>query len=100
MRPVTTDQLFERLRTHRGALGALGVDALYLYGSQARGDATADSDVDLFFDSTRPRLNLFDVMAIRDEIEAVLGRPADVATRQSLHAYLRPRIEQSAIRIF
>ena len=89
-----------RLKAHAGTLRLAGIGALYLFGSTARNEATADSDVDLFFDPARPGLSLFDVMDLRDSLAILLGRPVDVMTRSSLHPYLRPRIEAEAIRVF
>lgn len=81
-------------------LRAAGIASLYLFGSTARDEAGADSDIDLFFDPADPRLSLFGVMEIRDTLEALLDRKADVMTRGSLHPYLRSRIEAEAQRIF
>ncbi len=89
-----------RLRANAERLRAAGVAALYLFGSTARDDAGPDSDVDLFFDPADPRFNLFDVMAVRDAVEAMLGCKVDVMTRSSLHPYLRPRIEAEALLVF
>ncbi len=87
------------LQPHAEQLQAAGVGALYLFGSTARDEAGADSDVDLFFDPARPGLSLFDVMDLRDRLAALLGRRVDVMTRASLHPYLRPRIEAEAVKI-
>ena len=89
-----------RLRSNADELRAAGVASLYMFGSTARDDANSDSDVDLFFDPADPRLNLFGVMAVRDAVEALLGCRADVMTRNSLHPYLRSRIEAEALQIF
>lgn len=97
---VRRSETTSRLRAHADRLRAAGVGSLYLFGSTARDDAGADSDVDLFFDPADARLNLFDVMAVRDEVEALLGCKADVMTRNSLHPYLRPRIEAEALQVF
>jgi uncharacterized protein len=43
------------LRAHEAELERLGVERLYLFGSTARGEATDDSDVDLF--STMKRVS-------------------------------------------
>lgn len=94
------DETTSRLRDHADRLRAAGVGALYLFGSIARDDAGTDSDIDLFFDPANPRLNLFGVMAVRDEVEALLGCKADVMTRNSIHPYLRPRIEAEALQVF
>jgi len=89
-----------RLMAHEAALKRLGVERLYLFGSTARGDARDDSDVDLFFDYPKGRFGLFDLMDVRDLATSILGRKADVVTRDSLHKTLRQRIEASAVRVF
>ena len=89
------------LRAREPALRAAGVAALYLYGSNARGDATAASDVDLFLDQSAPeKFTLLDLIALSDALEASLGTPVDLTTRASLHPALRPAIEADAIRVF
>lgn len=94
------DETTAMLLANADKLRAAGVGALYLFGSTARGDADPQSDVDLFFDPADPRLNLFGVMAVRDEVETLLGCKADVMTRGSLHPYLRQRIEAEAMQVF
>jgi predicted nucleotidyltransferase len=88
------------LKAHQAELKRLGVQHLYLFGSTARGDARPDSDVDLFFDYERGRFSLFELMDVRDRTSGILGREADIMTRDSLHKVLRHRIEASALQIF
>ena len=38
------------LKDHEADLKRMGVKALYMFGSTARGEQRPDSDVDLFFD--------------------------------------------------
>jgi predicted nucleotidyltransferase len=45
---VKRDDAISRLRAHEAELERLGVERLYLFGSTARGEATDESDVDLF----------------------------------------------------
>lgn len=79
---------------------SLGVDALYLFGSTARDEAREGSDVDLFFDYEDGRVfTLVDLITLRDAITTILNRDADVIARNSLHAYLRPKIEAEAVRV-
>ena len=85
-----------RLMAHEAALKRLGVERLYLFGSTARDD----SDVELFFNYPKGRFGLFDLMDVRDLATSILGRKADVVTRDSLHKTLRQRIEASAVRVF
>ena len=88
------------LRSHEATFRRLGVAHLYIFGSTSRDAATEGSDVDLFLDYEKGRLGLFELMDVRDEASRILGQRADVSTRDSLHALLRPGIEASAIQVF
>jgi uncharacterized protein len=94
------DDAIAKLKQHEAELRRLGVEHLYLFGSTARGEARADSDVDLFFDYERGKLGLFELMDVKEETTRILGRKADIMTRDSLHKVLRSRIEASALQVF
>ena len=94
------EEAIERLRQHEAELKQLGVQHLYLFGSTARGDAQADSDVDLFFDYEKGKLGLFQLMDVKERTSSILGRKADIMTRDSLHRTLRRRIEAAAVPVF
>ena len=94
------DEAITTLKRHEAELKRLGVRHLYLFGSTVRGDARPDSDVDLFLDYGRGKFNLFDLMEVRERASGILGRRADVTTRDSLHKLLRRNIEASALQIF
>lgn len=97
---MTREDVVAALKQHEAELRKLGVERLYLFGSMARGEAGPDSDVDLFFDYRRGKLSLFDLMEVKEEAARILGRRADVTTRDGLHKTLRRRIEASALRVF
>jgi uncharacterized protein len=73
---------------------------MYLFGSMARGEANEDSDVDLFFDYEKGKLGLFELMDVKAFAARILGRKADIMTRDSLHKMLRQQIEETAVRVF
>ena len=68
-----------------------GVLRAGVFGSVARGEAGIGSDVDFLVEFERGR-SLLDLAGLREELRAVLGRPVDVATPNSLHPRLRERI--------
>ena len=93
-------QAIERLSANAGELRALGVGALWLFGSTARGTSRVQSDVDLYFESADPRLSLVELVALQRRLGEMLSARVDVMTRDSLHPALRAGIESSAVRIF
>jgi predicted nucleotidyltransferase len=94
------DEAINRLRQHEADLKRLGVEHLYMFGSTARGEASHDSDVDLFFDYQRGELGVFELMDVKEFAARILGRKTDIMTRDSLHKTLRREIEATAVRVF
>ena len=60
-------------------VAAHGGSNVRVFGSVARGDARPGSDVDLLID-VQPGTGLFEIGAIEDELEALLGWRVDVVT--------------------
>jgi uncharacterized protein len=94
------DEAIACLKRHEPELKRLGVERLFLFGSVARDEAREDSDVDLFFDYKKGDLDLFGLMDIKERASAILGRRADIMTRDSIHRMLRSRVERSAVPVF
>jgi len=94
------DEAISLLRRHEAELKRLGVDHLYLFGSTVRGEATDESDVDLFFEHEKGKLGLFELMDVKERASSILGQKAHVMTRDGLHPRLRKRIEDSALPVF
>jgi uncharacterized protein len=94
------DEAIAKLKQHETELRGLGIEHLYLFGSTARDEARADSDVDLFFDHPEGSLGLYELMDVKDTAARILGCKADIMTRRSLHRVLREEIEASATQVF
>ncbi len=67
-----------------------------MFGSRARGDASAESDLDLLVEMERGR-SLLDLIALERELEQLLGVEVDVLTPGSISPYLREHIEAEAV---
>jgi hypothetical protein len=67
-----------------------------IFGSVARGEETADSDVD-FLVELEPGRNLLDRIALIQDLEDLLERKVDVATVKGLREYFRDRILNEAV---
>ncbi len=68
-----------------------GAHNIRLFGSVARGEDHADSDVDLLVDM-EPDRSLLDMVGLGQELEELLDCRVDVLTGASLHPALRERI--------
>jgi predicted nucleotidyltransferase len=80
-------------------LEQLGVEHLDVFGSEARGEASADSDVDVLVHLRKPSLRA--LVEVRDLLTALLGRRVDVVTPGALatRPRLRERVLREAIRV-
>jgi predicted nucleotidyltransferase len=62
-----------------------------VFGSVARGEDNAESDVDFLVDLQNDR-SLFDVGGLLLDLQNLLGRNVDVVTEKALHWYIRDRV--------
>ncbi len=82
--PFDTQKLIEVCRQN-------DISKVGLFGSMARGEATAGSDVDLLVEFSK-RKSLLAIVVIERKISAAIGRKADVLTEAALSPYLRDSI--------
>jgi hypothetical protein len=95
---MTREEILRVLSSHRADLQRFGVKSLALFGSAAREDVRAESDVDLLVEFEQP-VGLFEFVDLKDFLESVLGRPVDLGTPQSLKPRLRERVLSEAVRV-
>ncbi len=73
-----------------------GIIRLGVFGSTARDQFGDESDVDVVVELMHP--DLFALIGIKQELEAVLHQPVDVVRyRENMNAFLKQRIRQEAI---
>ena len=72
-----------------------GVSNLRLFGSVARGEEHADSDIDLLVDLADDR-GFDDYLALIEELERLFTRRVGVVIERSLSPHFRPYIEAEA----
>ena len=94
-------QAISLLKQHEREFREAGVGGLFLFGSVARDEAADASDVDVFFDLDRPAgFTLFDLVALQERMQDILGAKVDLMTRNGIHPRRRPRIEAGAVQVF
>lgn len=67
------------------------VSKVGVFGSMARGEASAQSDVDLLVEFSK-RKSLLALVALERKISSAIGRKVDLLTEAALSPYLRERI--------
>ena len=72
-----------------------GARNVRVFGSVARGEDRADSDVDLLVEMGDDR-SLLDLVGLEQDLEGLLKRPVDVLTDGSIHPALRSLISAEA----
>jgi len=88
------------LETNREAILRLaaehGARNVRVFGSAARGEAGAGSDINLLVDMEERR-TLLDLVGFWQDVESLLGCPVDVLTDGGVSPYLRARIYSVAV---
>jgi predicted nucleotidyltransferase len=75
-----------------------------VFGSYARGEETAKSDIDLLValkpSHLRPALGLFDFIRLEQELKKELGREVDLVTEEGLNQRRKPAIEKDRVVLY
>ena len=67
------------------------VSMIGIFGSTARGEASASSDLDLLIRFARPK-SLLALVRLERSLSEVLGRKVDLLTESAISPYLKDRI--------
>ena len=90
--------ILERVKAERDRICDIaarhGAYNIRIFGSVAREEV--GNDLDLLID-LEPDRSLLDLVALKSELEALLGIPVDVAESVSLHWFIRDRVMAEAV---
>jgi uncharacterized protein len=94
-------EIIAKLRENEAELRARGVTHAALFGSCARGEATADSDTDIMIeiDPNAP-VGVYEYVRLKEYIASLFEGPVDVVDREGLKPYVRPAATADAIYAF
>jgi len=98
--PRPTTQLQNILQQLRAYLPEIKdqyqIKDIRVFGSYARGEQTPDSDLDLLID-LKQEISLLDRIALKQELEDLLGVTVDIAKPENLHEIIREQVLEEAI---
>lgn len=88
----------QQQETIRKAVRKFDPSLVAVFGSHARGEQNAESDLDLLVDFRTP-IDLLELIGLEQELSEILGIKVDLVTERSLSPFIRPHIERDMIRI-
>ena len=95
------DQVIDTLRAHEAELRAAGIRRLSLFGSVARGDFEAESDVDIAIElDPDARMDLLRLIATERHIAGWLGRRVELSPEPVEKKRLQVNIDRDRRRAF
>jgi len=93
--------LLDLARSHQAEIReigrARGIHNVRVFGSAARGDDTASSDVDLLVDFDAVRLGMLPLAGFAADVSELLGRDVDATTSELMRDDVRARAEAEAV---
>ena len=74
------------------------VNELYLFGSMARGEGHADSDIDFIYQFADTANPMIDEWALRDDLASTFGREIDLVKKRYITTELQDRLAEMQLK--
>jgi uncharacterized protein len=98
---MNRQEIIATLKNSEPSLRARGVSHAALFGSRARGDNRADSDIDIMIEfDPSAHVTIFNYAGVKEYIASLFDGPVDVVNRDGLKPYVRPAATADAIYAF
>lgn len=93
--------VIDRLNSNKASLKALGLVRLSLFGSTARGQASATSDIDLAVTlDESAKIDLFRFAAISEQLTRLLGSQVDLIVEPARNPRMQAQIDRDRLRVY
>jgi uncharacterized protein len=93
------EEVLQKLAASTPTIRQHGVKSLAVFGSMARGEATAGSDIDILVEFEEGwQVGLFEFVRLQRFLSELLGQPIDLATPDALREDMRAQILKEAVR--
>jgi len=76
-----------------------GVDYAGVFGSVARGEELAESDVDILVTLEQP-IGVYKFMELQEKLENVIGRDVDLVSKSAVNKYIEPYITHDLVTLY
>ncbi len=94
---MNREEILRRLKEYKKQNSSkYGIQTMGIFGSVARGDYSAESDIDICVSMSEP--NPFTIVHIKEELEDEFIRHVDIVRfRDKMNSFLKKRIEKECI---
>lgn len=89
---MNSAEIFDLIRQNRSEIYHFGASRIGLFGSQIRGEATAQSDIDLIVEFVNGRKSYDNYINLCFFLEDLFNKKVDLLTPESLSPHLKDRI--------
>lgn len=94
---MTADKLLKNKREEILRIASdHGARNIRIFGSVSRGQAGPESDIDILV-KLEPGRTLLDIIAIKQDLEDLLGCEVDVVTEEAISPYIREQVLKEAV---
>ncbi len=95
---TTQSHIIMTIRAHKDELLNYGIKQVGLFGSYARGNHSATSDIDILIDFEEDKENYDNLMAAYDLFENIFEKQkVDIVTKNGLSPHIGPKILQEVL---
>jgi len=95
---MSKDKVVRLIRSHKKEIDSFNVKSLALFGSAARDESHALSDIDILVEF-KDKATFDQYMKLKFFLEDTLGCSVDLVTRKALKPRLRDSVEKEALRV-
>lgn len=98
---MTLEQALQTLRKAEAELRAKGIVHAGIFGSTARGEQSAGSDIDIIIAfEPSSRINIYDFVGIQENIAELFDESVDVVDQRGLKPHMRENVERDLVYAF
>ncbi len=94
---LTRESILKTLRANNGRIKEFGVEEIGLFGSYARNEQAADSDIDIIADFTEGRKSFSNYMKLKLFLERIFRKKVDLVMKGAVRPELKKEIMESVI---
>jgi len=95
----TLEEMKKVIRKHMKELKEkYGVKEIGIFGSYVRGEARAESDVDILVDFERP-IGFFKFLELEEYLSSLMGKKVDLVSRKALKPHIGKNILEEVVSV-